>query len=83
MEAGTLVMDIFEETWEYAPENDKLKDFYAVEEGASNYYKSRLSIDKILFRSWLFSTDTKKIFLEDSVETLLNESEIDSPRHVF
>jgi len=82
LEAGTLVMDIFEEAWEYAPENDKLKDFYAVEEGASNYYKSRLSIDKILFRSWLFSTDTKKT-LEDSVETLLNESEINSTLHII
>ena len=55
--------------YEYAPENNHLKTFYTLDENETDYYKVRKLIDNILFKTWLFSTDT-------AAELAKNEKEI-------
>lgn len=54
------VLDIFDDEWESAPENEHLKQFYTIDENDSDYYKSRSIIENILFNSYLFFPDTQK-----------------------
>lgn len=57
---AAYVMDIFEDDYEFAPENSRLAPFYTIEENETDYYKVRELIEAILFRSYLFYTDTGK-----------------------
>ncbi len=52
------VMQIFEREYEYAPENKVLQKVYELPENATDYYKVREFIQKILFDSYLFKIDT-------------------------
>lgn len=55
---ASKVMSIFENEYEYAPENLHLKLFYEIDDNESDYYKVRHLIDTILFRTYLFFPDT-------------------------
>jgi len=66
------VMDIFEKAWDYAPQNQYLKSFYQLDENEDVFYAARELMDTILFKAYLFYTDTSKdmllaelAFLED------------------
>lgn len=53
------VMVVLDDEWDYAPENQKLKDYYSLSNETTDYYDSRYLIDNILFNSYLFYFDTK------------------------
>lgn len=54
------VMEIFDEEYEFAPENDNLKSAYTLDKNETDYYKVRELIEAVLFRTYLFYTDTTK-----------------------
>lgn len=58
VETAEKVMDIFDEAWDYAPENEYLKSFYQIDEKEDDFYVARNLIDTILFKSYLFYSDT-------------------------
>ncbi|OQA62921.1 MAG: hypothetical protein BWY38_03234 [Ignavibacteria bacterium ADurb.Bin266] len=60
--AAEKVYDIFDKHWEYAPENEQLKNYYTINENEKDYYQVRNLIDNILFNSYLFFTDVAKDF---------------------
>lgn len=88
------VFDLFEEEWQYAPENEHLKACYQIDEDEEDYYKVRSFVDNVFFKTYLFITDTKLRFdqLKDDIlksdhnpqekATLLNETR-DSSLHTF
>ena len=57
-ETAEKVMDVFEEAWDYAPENEYLKSFYQLGQNESDFYIARNLIDTILFKTYLFYPDT-------------------------
>ena len=54
---GFEVMEIFEEEYEVAPENEVLQSVYQLEE-SSSYYEVRKFLDVLLFQTYLFYPDT-------------------------
>lgn len=58
IETAEKVMDVFDEAWDYAPENEYLKSFYHIEENEEDFYIARNLIDTILFKAYLFYPDT-------------------------
>ena len=58
VETAEKIMDVFDEAWEYAPENTTLKSFYHIDEKETDFYVCRTLIDTILFKSYLFYPDT-------------------------
>jgi len=63
------IYDIFDKHWENAPENEQLKNYYAINENEKDYYHVRKLIDTILFDSYLLYTDAAKDF-KDKATTL-------------
>lgn len=74
--AGNLVYDILEEHWEYAPENEVLKSIYSLPNDA-DYYEARNLIDLILFKSYLFSTDTAMMLAKEELMAIENNKRED------
>jgi hypothetical protein len=66
---------IFDENYEYAPENEHLKSFYNIDKTEKDFYKVRSIIDNLLFNSYLFYPDTHLKFHLKSLELLNNKSE--------
>jgi hypothetical protein len=60
-ETAEKVMSVFDEAWDYAPENEYLKSFYQLKRSENDFYIARNLIDTILFKTYLFHPDT---FLE-------------------
>lgn len=58
IDSAALVIEIFDEAWEYAPENELLQSYYRLDEGETDFYLARNLIDTILFSSYLFYPDT-------------------------
>ncbi|NJM15547.1 MAG: DUF3843 family protein, partial [Bacteroidales bacterium] len=58
LDAAHDVMPILDEEYEYAPENEHIKQYYALNENETDYYKARKFIDTVLFSSYLLFTDT-------------------------
>ena len=58
VETSEKVMDVFDEVWDSAPENEYLKLFYQMDENENDFYITRNLIDTILFKSYLFYPDT-------------------------
>ena len=71
------VMDLFEEAWDYAPENKQLQSFYQIDVNESNFYIVRKFIDKVLFDTYLFHTDTRKKLTGKESEILKNYNQQD------
>ncbi len=61
IETAVNVMAVFEEDWEYAPENETLKLVYSIAGNETDFYIARNLIDTILFKTYLFFPD---IFLD-------------------
>ena len=51
---GDQIHEIFEEEYEYAPENERLQDFLTISKEENNYYKIRQKIEWVAQDSWLF-----------------------------
>ena len=76
IETSHKVMDVFENAWEYAPENELLKTFYSIDEKETDFYAARNLIDNILFKSYLFYPDSF-LDLRDSAIEIVEENEHD------
>lgn len=58
VETAENVMDVFDNVWEYAPDNKYLKSFYQIDENEEDFYVARNLIDTLLFKTYLFYPDT-------------------------
>ncbi|MCG6188038.1 DUF3843 family protein [Maribellus maritimus] len=75
------VFTVFDEAWEYAPENNVLQRIYTISEDA-DYYDSRNLIDTLLFKTYLFYPDT--LFrLEESEAGIIEENGMDENLMMF
>lgn len=68
------IYDVFNDEWEYAPENERLKSHYQLDENEENYYKVRQLIESLLFKSYLFGTDTN-VRLREIESEIINEKD--------
>lgn len=75
------IFKILEEEYEYAPENNDLKKYFTVAEDEKNYYIIREAIDSILFKSYLFSTDTKSE-LDNKIYNILEKHKGENPNQI-
>jgi len=82
IETADKVMDFFNEAWDYAPENEYLKSFYQINEKEEDFYVARNMIDTILFKSYLFCTDTLLNLKEKEFE-IIEESKDDENIMMF
>jgi hypothetical protein len=62
-----LVMEVFEEAWEDAPENELLKSYYQLPADA-DYFAARAFMDGVFYKSYLFFPDTGTELLRLSIE---------------
>lgn len=76
IETSNKVIKVFENAWEYAPENKLLKTFYSIDEEETDFYKARNLIDNVLFKTYLFYPDTL-MDLRDSEYEIIEESKND------
>jgi len=61
------IMDVFDDEYEFAPENKHLQSFYTIDKNETDFYIARALIDNILFNSYLFYFDTfKELMLEEA-----------------
>lgn len=67
---ATAIMEVLEEAWEYAPENEDLKKEYELDKNETDYYISRQLINKLLFNTYLFYPDTGMRFEEEEEDTV-------------
>lgn len=65
------VMEVFDEVFEYAPENKALVSFYTINETGFEFYEAKKLIGNILFKSYLFYPDTYFILRENELELTL------------
>jgi hypothetical protein len=72
VETAVKVMEVFDNEWEFAPENDYLKSFYRIDQKQNDFYIARNLIDTILFKTYLFFPDTFFTLREQEIE-LINE----------
>ena len=56
--AAKPIAKLFDDLWEYAPENKSLKSYYIIDEDEKDFYIARKFIDRILFETYLFRPDT-------------------------
>ncbi len=70
VETAEKVMALFDKAWDYAPENDHLKQFYQIAEKETDFYEARAIADIILFQSYLFYPDTTKNIREKELEII-------------
>ena len=68
-ELSQQVLEVFEEAWEVAPENELLREAYQLPENC-DYYQARMLMDKILFQSYLFFPDSGLRFQDDAANLL-------------
>ncbi|MDD4727693.1 MAG: DUF3843 family protein [Dysgonamonadaceae bacterium] len=64
------IMDVLDNAWEYAPENDYLKSFYHIDENEKDFYVARKLINTILFETYLFYPDTSLKLLNQEAEII-------------
>jgi hypothetical protein len=82
IESAYAVMEVFDEAWEDAPENQVLKKYYTLNEDVTDFYTARNLIDTILFKSYLFYPDTQYDLLESEVE-IIEEKKRDEQLMVY
>ncbi len=76
IEAGDRIYEIFDEAWDEAPENDIIRSFYQIDENENDFYIARKLIDTILFKTYLFYTDTALALKEKETE-IVNKNKRD------
>lgn len=73
MKIADDVMEIFDEEYEYAPDNEILKSCYSLKLDETDFYPARILIDNILFKSYLFYTNTLFRLQKQELEFLEDE----------
>jgi hypothetical protein len=68
IEIAEKVMGIFDEAWDDAPKNEDLKSYYLIDKTEEDFYVARKIIDTILFKTYLFFTDTFLDLKEKEIE---------------
>lgn len=69
------VMSVLDEEYEFAPENDHLKSYYQLDKSETDFYKVRILIDTLLFKSWLFYPDTGLMLVEKELEIIEDDND--------
>jgi len=69
-ETAESVMDVLDDAWEYAPENEHLKKTYTIGEDKTDFYTIREVIDNVLFKTYLFYPDTMLDLLDSNYEII-------------
>lgn len=59
------VMDVLDEAWEFAPENEHLKEIYTLDESITDYYEVRAFIDRVIYGSYLFMDVSIMLMIEE------------------
>ena len=79
IDASAKVMEVLDEEYEYAPENTSLKSYYVIPETEKDFYRTRMVMDNILLKSYLFMDaqtslrdKEEEIVKSKNRETLLN-----------
>ncbi len=75
------VFVVFDEAWEYAPENKVLKNLYTISPKA-DYYDARNLIDALLFKTYLFFPDTF-FLLQEKESEVIEENRMDKNLMMF
>ena len=75
------VFNVFDEAWEYAPENKVLQSVYKLNSNA-DYYEARNLTDTLLFKTYLFYPDTFYRLLE-SENDIIEENGMDENLVMF
>lgn len=70
LSVANAVYTLFDDAWEYAPENSHLKKYYTIDEHETDYYIARNLIDTVLFKTYLFFPDTGCKLLEFEAEII-------------
>jgi len=79
-EIAAKVMILLEDEYEYALENNHLKQFYTLDENETDFYTVRNLIDTILFKTYLFYPDTALKLAEQELE-LIEENDDENLNH--
>lgn len=74
--AAEQVMAVFENSWEYAPENKHLNSIYQIDENEDDFYVARNFIEVILYRTYLFHPDTQ-LRMKNEELNILDENKED------
>ncbi|MGM0496871.1 MAG: DUF3843 family protein [Bacteroidota bacterium] len=67
-ETAEKAMEVFDNAWEYAPENEHLKTFYSIDESETDFYIARKLTDNVLFKTYLFYSDALMDLRESELE---------------
>lgn len=59
------IYDVFDEKYDYAPENEMLKNWYTLDPNETDYYKVRYFIEKTFFNNYLLDLDVSKRFNDE------------------
>lgn len=73
------IMEVLDEAYEYAPVNEDIKGYYQIDPENADFYTARNLIDKILFQTYLFFTDTNLDFEDEAKEVVENT---DAPENI-
>jgi len=73
-EMASDIFEIFDEIYEYAPENNVLKKYYEIDKTESDFYVARNLIDTVLFKTYLFYADTFLDLIKDEFEIIEKNS---------
>ncbi|MDD7887157.1 DUF3843 family protein [Flavivirga sp. 57AJ16] len=82
LDIATTTMQIFDDEYEYAPENEKLKKLYAFEDTNVDFYQTRTFLQFVFFESYLFYTDIK-LQLDLNVLDIIEENKEEDPSMVM
>ncbi len=75
---GLSIFEIFDKEYEYAPENNNLKEFINIPDNEDDYYAVRLKTEWLVLDSYLFHFNRKNCELEkiDFIESIDDEDSI-------
>jgi len=70
VKTAEIIIEVFDKEWEFAPENEYLKTFYQINQNEDDFYFARNLIDTVLFKTYLFYTDTLFSLEEQEIEII-------------
>lgn len=82
LDIAASTIQIFEDEFEYAPENKKLKKLYAFDETDIDFYQTRYFLQLVYFESYLFNTDTKLNY-DNDILNIIEDSKDESSELVL
>lgn len=58
------IYDVFDDKYDYAPENESLKKWYVLDPNETDYYKIRYYIEKVFLHNYLLDIDISKKLID-------------------